>query len=237
MLSKAIPRHVAIIMDGNGRWAKERGLPRIKGHEEGAKAVRACVEGCGDLKIEYLTLYAFSAENWQRPKNEVFALMRLLERFLKEKTPELVEKNVRLQAIGRLTDLPEACQKQLHRSIEQTAENNGLTLILALSYGGRLEIIDGIKSLFHEIKTGHIDPAMIDVEMFSKHLYTRDYPDPDLLIRTSGEMRISNFLLWQLSYTEMYVTPKFWPDFGKEDLFEAVREFGRRQRRYGKTES
>jgi undecaprenyl diphosphate synthase len=232
--SKSIPRHVAIIMDGNGRWAKERGLSRIKGHEKGADAVRACVEGCGDLRIEYLTLYAFSAENWQRPKTEVVALMNLLERFLKEKTPELVEKNVRLQAIGRLTDLPAGCQRQLHKSIEQTAKNNGLTLILALSYGGRLEIIDGIKSLLHAIARGHIDPAMIDVEMFSKHLYTRYYPDPDLLIRTSGEMRLSNFLLWQLSYTEMYVTPKLWPDFGKEDLFAAVREFGRRQRRYGK---
>ena len=232
--SKSIPRHVAIIMDGNGRWAKQRGLSRIKGHEKGADAVRACVEGCGDLRIEYLTLYAFSAENWQRPKAEVVALMNLLERFLKEKTPELVEKNVRLQAIGRLTDLPASCQRQLHKSIEHTAKNNGLTLILALSYGGRLEIIDGIKSLLHAIGRGHIDPAMIDVEMFSKHLYTRYYPDPDLLIRTSGEMRLSNFLLWQLSYTEMYVTPKLWPDFGKEDLFAAVREFGRRQRRYGK---
>jgi undecaprenyl diphosphate synthase len=232
--SKSIPRHVAIIMDGNGRWAKQRGLSRIKGHEKGADAVRACVEGCGDLRIEYLTLYAFSAENWQRPKAEVVALMNLLERFLKEKTPELVEKNVRLQAIGRLTDLPAGCQRQLHKSIEHTAKNNGLTLILALSYGGRLEIIDGIKSLLHAIGRGHIDPAMIDVEMFSKHLYTRYYPDPDLLIRTSGEMRLSNFLLWQLSYTEMYVTPKLWPDFGKEDLFAAVREFGRRQRRYGK---
>src|SRR6476469_2726599 len=234
--SKAVPRHVAIIMDGNGRWAKERGLPRIKGHEEGAKAVRACVEGCGELKIEFLTLYAFSAENWQRPKAEVSALMRLLDRFLKEKTAELVEKNVRLQAIGRLTDLPEACQKQLHRSIEQTARNNGLTLILALSYGGRLEIIDGIKSLLHAIARGHIDPAMIDVEMFSKHLYTRYYPDPDLLIRTSGEMRLSNFLLWQLSYTEMYVTQKLWPDFTKKDLYDAVEDFGKRNRRYGAVE-
>jgi len=227
------PRHVAIIMDGNGRWAKERGLPRIKGHEKGAEAVRACVEGCGDLRIEYLTLYAFSAENWQRPKAEVAALMKLLERFLKEKTPELLEENVRLQAIGRLTDLPQACQAQLHKSIKETSKNNGLTLILALSYGGRLEIIDGIKSLFREIEQGHIDRAMIDVEMFSKHLYTRYYPDPDLLIRTSGEMRISNFLLWQLSYTEMYVTPKLWPDFTRKDLAAAVEEFGRRQRRYG----
>jgi undecaprenyl diphosphate synthase len=231
--AKSIPRHIAIIMDGNGRWAHKRGLPRIKGHEEGAKAVRECVEGCGELKIEYLTLYAFSAENWRRPKSEVFALMRLLEKFLKEKTPELLKKNVRLQGIGRLTDLPPACQKQLHDSIEKTSSNNGLTLILALSYGARLEIIDGIKSLLRQIESGHIDKGMIDVEMFSKHLYTRYYPDPDLLIRTSGEMRLSNFLLWQLSYTEMYVTPKLWPDFTKKDLFEAVEEFSRRQRRYG----
>ncbi len=232
-LGKSIPRHVAIIMDGNGRWAKERGFPRIKGHEQGAQAVRECVEGCGELKIEYLTLYAFSAENWQRPKSEVFALMRLLERFLKEKTPELLEKNVRLQAIGRLTDLPARCQKQLHASIEATASNDGLTLILALSYGARLEIIDGIQSLLRAVELGHIDKAMINVEMFSKHLYTRYYPDPDLLIRTSGEMRLSNFLLWQLSYTEMYVTPKMWPDFTRKDLFAAVDEYGRRQRRYG----
>ncbi|MBA3386287.1 MAG: isoprenyl transferase [Chthoniobacterales bacterium] len=231
--ANAVPRHVAIIMDGNGRWAKNRGLPRIKGHEQGADAVRECVEGCGDLKIEFLTLYAFSAENWGRPKTEVLALMHLLERFLKEKTPELLEKNVRLQAIGRLTDLPDACQRQLHKSIERTAGNNGLTLILALSYGSRLEIIDGIKSLLRQIEEGHIDSAMIDVEMFSKHLYTRYYPDPDLLIRTSGELRLSNFLLWQLSYTEMYVTTKLWPDFTKDDLFAAVEEFGKRQRRYG----
>jgi undecaprenyl diphosphate synthase len=230
---KPIPRHVAIIMDGNGRWAKERGFPRIKGHEQGAQAVRECVEGCGELKIEYLTLYAFSAENWQRPRSEVFALMRLLEKFLKEKTPELVEKNVRLQAIGRLTDLPDSCQRQLHTTIEKTASNTGLILILALSYGARLEIIDGIKSLLREVELGHIDKGMIDVEMFSKHLYTRYYPDPDLLIRTSGEMRLSNFLLWQLSYTEMYVTPKLWPDFTRQDLFAAVEEYGRRQRRYG----
>src|SRR3989449_3798975 len=234
--SKPVPRHVAIIMDGNGRWAKARGLPRIKGHERGAQAVRECVEGCGELKIEYLTLYAFSAENWQRPKSEVFALMRLLERFLKEKTSELREKNVRLQAIGRLTDLPAACQRQLHDSIERTSGNNGLTLILALSYGGRLEIIDGIKSLLRQIESGHIDKGMIDVEMFSKHLYTRYYPDPDLLIRTSGEMRLSNFLLWQLSYTEMYVTPRLWPDFTEKDLFAAVEDYGQRQRRYGAVE-
>jgi undecaprenyl diphosphate synthase len=230
---KSVPRHVAIIMDGNGRWAKQRGLPRIKGHEQGAEAVRECVEGCGDLKIEFLTLYAFSAENWQRPKAEVMALMHLLERFLKEKTPELLEKNVRLQAIGRLTDLPASCQKQLHKSIERTSGNHGLTLILALSYGSRLEIIDGIRSLMRQVEEGHIDSAMIDPEMFSKHLYTRYYPDPDLLIRTSGELRLSNFLLWQLSYTEIYVTEKLWPDFNKQDLFAAVDDFGKRERRYG----
>lgn len=231
--AKSTPAHIAIIMDGNGRWAKNRGLPRIKGHEKGADAVRACVEACGELGVKYLTLYAFSAENWQRPKTEVFALMRLLERFLKEKTPELIEKNVRLQAIGRLTDLPSACQRQLHRSIEQTANGSGLTLILALSYGARLEIIDAIQSLIREIESGHIDKAMISPELFSKHLYTRYYPDPDLLIRTSGELRLSNFLLWQLSYTEIYVTAKLWPDFGKDDLREALAEYGRRQRRYG----
>src|SRR5256714_2729188 len=191
---KLIPRHVAIIMDGNGRWAKSRGLPRIKGHEKGAEAVRECVEGCGELKIEFLTLYAFSAENWQRPKTEVFALMRLLEKFLKEKTPELLEKNVRLQAIGRLTDLPPSCQKQLHDSIERTSGNNGLTLILALSYGSRLEAIHGIKSLLRQIDSGHIDRAMIDVEMFSKHLYTREHPHPDQLNRTSGQIGLSTIL-------------------------------------------
>jgi undecaprenyl diphosphate synthase len=235
-ITKTVPRHIAIIMDGNGRWAKSRGLPRIKGHEAGAHAVRECVEGCSELKVEYLTLYAFSAENWRRPRTEIIALMRLLEKFLKEKTPELLEKNVRLQAIGRLTDLPQNAQEQLHKTIEQTAGNTGLTLILALSYGGRLEIIDGIKSLLRAIELGHIDRAMIDVAMFSKHLYTRYYPDPDLLIRTSGEMRLSNFLPWQTSYTEMYVTPKLWPDFKKQDLFTAIEEFGRRQRRYGAVE-
>jgi undecaprenyl diphosphate synthase len=220
-------------MDGNGRWAHDHGLPRIKGHEKGAEALRSTVEGCVDAGVEYLTVYAFSTENWKRPQSEVLALMKLLERFLRDKTEELVKNNVRLQAIGRLTDLPDGCQKQLHRTIEKTAGSTGLTLIFALSYSGRLEIIDGIKSLIRQIELGHIDKAMIDVEMFSKHLYTRYYPDPDLLIRTSGEMRVSNFLLWQISYAEIYVTKKLWPDFTKEDLFEALKEFGTRQRRYG----
>jgi undecaprenyl diphosphate synthase len=228
-----IPRHIAIIMDGNGRWAREKGLPRISGHEQGAESVRAVLRACGEAGVGFLTLYAFSTENWKRPKAEVAALMKLLERFLKKETPELMEQNVRLQAIGRITDLPASCQRELHRAVETTSKNTGVTLILALSYSGRLEIIDGIKSILDSVERGHIDKGMIDVEMFSKHLYTRYYPDPDLLIRTSGEMRISNFLLWQLSYTEMYVTPKMWPEFRREDLLDAINEYSKRQRRYG----
>ncbi len=228
-----IPRHIAIIMDGNGRWAKQRGLPRIRGHEEGAESLRAVLTACGEQGVEFLTVYAFSTENWKRPKTEVAALMRLLTHFLKKEIPDLMAKNVRLQAIGRLTDLPDFCRRELHNAIETTAQNTGVTLVLALSYSGRMEIIDGIQSLLREIKLGHIDAAMIDAEVFSKHLYTRYYPDPDLLIRTSGEMRISNFLLWQLSYTEMYVTTKLWPDFRKPDLLDAIRDYNQRQRRYG----
>lgn len=229
----SIPRHIAIIMDGNGRWARERGLPRTEGHRRGADSVRRVVEACGELGVEFLTLYAFSSENWKRPKREVDALMRLLLEFLKTKTREMMERNVRLQAIGRLHDLPAACQKELHHAITQTADNTGLTVILALSYGGREEIIDGVKSLLESIEQGHLDKAMIDTAVFGKHLYTRYYPDPDLMIRTSGELRLSNFLLWQLSYTEFYITEKLWPDFDKEDLQQAVREYGRRQRRFG----
>jgi undecaprenyl diphosphate synthase len=230
---KNIPRHIAIIMDGNGRWAKERGLPRTEGHRRGADSVRIITEACGELGVEYLTLYAFSSENWKRPKREVEALMKLLEQFLRSKTPEMMEQNVRLQAIGRLHDLPQSCQQQLHRSIEQTSQNTGLTLILALSYGGREEIIDGVKSLIDSVEKGHLDKGMIDTEVFSKHLYTRYYPDPDLLIRTSGEMRLSNFLLWQLSYTEFYITDTLWPDFGKADLVKAIRSYENRHRRFG----
>ena len=230
---RTVPRHIAIILDGNGRWAKQRGFARIFGHEKGAEAVRQSVQGCGELGVEFLTLYAFSTENWTRPKTEVAALMTLLQKFLKDTTPELMEKNVRLQAIGRLTELPAACQRQLNESIETTAANTGLTLILALSYSGRVELIDAVQNVVREVQLGHIDPAMIDADMFSRHLYTRCYPDPDLLIRTSGEMRLSNFLLWQLSYTEIYFTKTLWPDFRKEDLLEAVGEYGNRQRRYG----
>jgi undecaprenyl diphosphate synthase len=228
-----VPKHIAIIMDGNGRWARERGLARIRGHEEGAESVRTVLRTCGEQGVQYLTLYAFSTENWKRPKAEVAALMKLLQRFLRKEAPELMDQNVRLQAIGRLTDLPESCQKELHRVIELTAGNSGTTLILALSYSGRLEIIDAVRSLVRDVKAGHLDEAMIDPDAFSKHLYTRYYPDPDLLIRTSGEMRISNFLLWQLSYTEIYVTKKLWPDFRKPDLLAAIEDYSKRQRRYG----
>ena len=227
------PRHVAIIMDGNWRWAKQRGLPRREGHRAGAESVREAIEACTELKIEFLTLYAFSSENWKRPKSEVKALMKLLERFLKEKAEELKEKNVRLQAIGRLNDLPNSALEQLHKSIAATADNTGLTLILALSYGGREEIIDGVRSILRHVSEGHLDPAMIDPDMFGKHLYTRYYPDPDLLIRTSGEMRVSNFLLWQISYAEMYITKKLWPDFRKTDFHAAVQDYIKRNRRFG----
>ena len=228
-----IPRHIAIIMDGNGRWAKERGLPRTEGHRRGADSVEIITEACGQLGVGFLTLYAFSTENWKRPRTEVAALMKMLQHFLKVKTPELMKQNVRLQAIGRLHDLPAGVQDQLHKSIERTSQNSGLTLILALSYGAREEILDGIRSLIDSVEKGHLDKAMIDADVFSKHLYTRYYPDPDLLIRTSGEMRLSNFLLWQLSYTEFYITQTLWPDFRKPQLIEAVREYTRRDRRFG----
>ena len=228
-----IPRHIAIIMDGNGRWAKERGLPRTEGHRRGAESVRAMTEACRELGVQYLTLYAFSSENWKRPKREVDALMKLLELYLKREVKEMMKNNIKLQAIGRLHDLPESCQRELHRAIETTANNTELTLILALSYGGREEIVDGVKSLIESIEKGHLDKAMINNEVFSKHLYTRYYPDPDLLIRTSGELRLSNFLLWQLSYTEFYITDKLWPDFRKPELVEALQSYSQRQRRFG----
>jgi undecaprenyl diphosphate synthase len=228
-----IPRHIAIIMDGNGRWAKERGLPRTEGHRRGAESVRAMTEACRELGVQYLTLYAFSSENWKRPKREVDALMKLLELYLKREVKEMMKNNIKLQAIGRLHDLPESCQRELHRAIETTANNTELTLILALSYGGREEIVDGVKSLIESIEKGHLDKAMINNEVFSKHLYTRYYPDPDLLIRTSGELRLSNFLLWQLSYTEFYITDKLWPDFRKPELEEAIASYSKRQRRFG----
>jgi undecaprenyl diphosphate synthase len=229
-----VPRHVAVIMDGNGRWAKTRSLLRINGHRAGIESVRAIVRAAGEWGIKYLTLYAFSVENWSRPESEVKMLMKLLEQFLREEIAELNRNNVRLQAIGRLSDLPLGCQKALHKAINATKKNTGLELILALSYSGRVEIIEAVQSIIREIKLGHLDPAQVDEKVFSHHLYTRYYPDPDLLIRTSGEMRLSNFLLWQCSYTEIYVTPVLWPDFRKEEFAKAITEYSNRQRRFGR---
>lgn len=228
-----VPRHIAIIMDGNGRWAKERGLPRIKGHEQGAESVRAVTEACVELGVEYLTVYAFSTENWKRPAAEVSALWTLLEHFIAQETPTLMKNGVRLQAIGRLLELPESCQAALREAIELTAPNPNTTLILALNYSGRAELMDTVRVLCRQSASGQLPPEAIDEETISRHLYTGSYPDPDLLIRTSGELRLSNFLLWQLSYTEIYVTQKMWPDFGKDDLREAIAEFNKRQRRFG----
>ncbi len=228
------PKHIAVIMDGNGRWANARGLPRKAGHRAGAEAVREAVEICQDLNIDYLTLYAFSSENWDRPEDEVKALMKLLERFLKTKAREIAKKNVRLRAIGRLHLLPDHVRVELDRVIEDTQHNNGLTLVLALSYGSREEIVDATKSLAQKITRQEITPDEITNETIAEHLYTSDLPDPDLLIRTSGELRLSNFLLWQLSYAEIFISQKNWPDFRKADFEEAIQEFTRRNRRFGR---
>ena len=220
-------------MDGNGRWAKERGRPRIAGHEQGAESVRAVTEACVELGVEFLTVYAFSTENWKRPEAEVTALWALLEHFIAQETPTLMKNGVRLRAIGRIHELPESCQKALQEAIELTARNPATTLILALNYSGRTEIIDTVRDLCREAAAGKVDVDALTEEVFSQHLYTGEFPDPDLLIRTSGELRLSNFLLWQLSYTEIYVTEKMWPDFGKEDLRDAIGEFNKRHRRFG----
>ena len=228
-----VPRHIAIIMDGNGRWAKERGLSRIAGHEQGAESVRAVTEACVELGVGFLTVYAFSTENWKRPAAEVAALWMLLEHFIAQETPTLMKNNVRLQAIGRLHELPESCRQALDAAVVRTAANTATVLVLALNYSGRTEIVDAVRELGAEVAAGHLAIGQIDADKISAHLYTRAIPDPDLLIRTSGEMRLSNFLLWQLSYTEIVVTQKLWPDFGKDDLRAAIAEFNNRERRFG----
>jgi len=228
-----LPQHIAVIMDGNGRWAKQRGLPRVEGHRNGVESVRAIVRAAGEAGVKYLTLYAFSVENWNRPKDEVDTLMKYLARFLKNEIGELNRNNVRLEAVGQIWRLPEAVQQQLAKTQAALAKNNGLTLILALSYGARTEIIEAVRSLAAKAKDGTLDPAEINERVFSEHLYTRHFPDPDLLIRTSGEMRVSNFLLWQISYAEFVVTQVLWPDFRKAQLFEAIEEYARRHRRFG----
>lgn len=230
---RSIPRHIAIIMDGNGRWAKERGLPRREGHRAGAESVRECVEACKELGVEYLTLYAFSSENWNRPAAEVTALMALLEKFLEEKAEELMKQNVRLTAIGHLDRLPDRTRRKLDKAIARTSGNSSLTLVLALSYGAREEIVEAARSLATDAAAGKIDPAKIDCAAFAARLFTAGIPDPDLLVRTSGELRVSNFLLWQISYAEIIIFKKFWPDFRQADLFEAAQEYARRHRRFG----
>ncbi len=222
-----IPRHIAIIMDGNGRWARARHMPRIFGHRAGISSVREVVRACGELGAEALTLYAFSCENWSRPDSEVRALMHLLEEYLERELPELHRNNVQLRSIGRLQDLPAGAQKRLQKVIAATSENRGLILNLALNYGGRQEIIDAVNSLLKD----HV--RKVDEKSLAQHLYTAGIPDPDLLIRTSGEMRISNFLLWQLAYTELHITPIHWPEFRRLHLYQAILDFQRRERRFG----
>ena len=228
-----IPRHIAIIMDGNGRWAKERGLPRLEGHRSGAESVREVMEACIELGVEYLTLYAFSSENWSRPQAEVSALMTLLDRFLDEKAKDLDRQQVRLLAIGQLDRLPESTRALIERIKTRTADHKAMTLVLALSYGGREEIVSAARSLATDAAAGTISPEEIDSELFASRLQTAGIPDPDLLIRTSGEMRVSNFLLWQISYAEIVIVKKFWPDFRQGDLFETIKEYQRRHRRFG----
>ena len=227
------PRHIAIIMDGNGRWARERGLPRLKGHERGAESVRAITEECVALGVEFLTLYAFSTENWKRPGEEVAGLWILLEHFLEMELPTMMKNGVRLRAIGRIHELPESTQAKLAQTIAATEKNAATTLILALNYSARTELTDAARSLARDVAAGSLDPESIADETISARLYTAEYPDPDLLIRTSGEMRLSNFLLWQLSYAEFFITQKLWPDFGKAELREAIAEFQNRERRFG----
>jgi undecaprenyl diphosphate synthase len=232
-----IPRHVAIIMDGNGRWAKARGLPRLKGHEEGAQSVRAIIRACRDAGVKYLTLYAFSVENWVRPKTEIQGLMDLLVKFLTGCEHELHENQVRLRVIGRLEDLPWLVQRELNRVMRETAHYDTGQLILALSYGSRTEIANAVRQIAQRVKAGELDPNAIDEKTISANLYAPDVPDPDLLIRTSGEMRVSNFLLWQCSYAEFYVTKTLWPDFRAEEFKLALEEYARRQRRFGDIEA
>ena len=230
-----LPRHVAIIMDGNGRWAKKKLLNRVKGHEQGSETVRMVVRTTRELGIPFLTLYAFSTENWQRPKAEVMALMTLLKRFLVNEKNEMLENSIRLNVIGQTERLPSDVQEAVRKTMEATAQGRRMTLTLALSYGGREELVRAFQHMAQRIADHTLDPELIDEAVISQHLYTATMPDPDLMIRTSGEMRISNFLLWQLAYAEMAFTPQLWPDFSKEDYLQILRDFGGRERRFGKT--
>jgi len=229
----SIPQHVAIIMDGNGRWAQKHHLPRLSGHEAGRKSVKEVVQAAIHHGVRYLTLYAFSVENWQRPREEVQGLMGLLRGVLREELKEMGKQGIRLRMIGRKQDLPEAVREELETAMENTKGNTKLDLILALSYGSRVEITEAVQAVAWEVKAGSLDPEMIREKTVSDHLYTREIPDPDLLIRTSGEMRISNFMLWQISYAEIHVTPVLWPDFGKKEFELALADYSGRERRFG----
>jgi len=229
-----MPKHVAIIMDGNGRWAKQRRFPRTIGHRRGLESLREVVRTASQLGIEYLTLFTFSAENWNRAKSEVDTIMRYLARFLRTEIPEFNSYNVQLDAVGQIDRLPEKVQNQLTKTKEILSGNDGLTMVLALSYGSRQEILDATRSIAAKVKSGELNPEDIDEKVVANHLYTKNIPDPDLLIRTSGEMRISNFLLWQISYAELVVTDTLWPDFRSPQLFEALEDYAKRHRRFGK---
>lgn len=230
-----LPKHVAIIMDGNGRWAKGKGKLRVFGHHNGVLAVRDVVEGAGELGIGYLTLYTFSSENWNRPKYEVTAIMELLISTINKEIKKLIENNVRLNAIGDLDMLPGKCNQELQNAISKTSANTGLVLTLALSYSSRREIVSAARKLAEKVERGELKAAEINEDMFVQELHTSEMPDPELLIRTSGEYRVSNYLLWQIAYAELYFTPKLWPDYRKEDLFEAVLDYQKRERRFGMT--
>jgi len=229
-----IPVHVAVIMDGNGRWAKQKGKERVVGHQHGVKAVREVTEAAAELGVKYLTLFAFSTENWQRPTDEVNALMSLLVTTLNAEISTLMENNIKLQTIGDLTIMPGQVRKKLMKTIDQTAANNGMTLILALSYSARWEITNAAREIARNVLDGKLDVDRIDKNLFSEYLQTKNIPDPDILVRTSGEYRISNFLLWQIAYTELYFTKKLWPDIRKQDLYEAIIDYQRRERRFGR---
>ena len=233
--SENLPKHVAIIMDGNGRWAKKRALNRIRGHEEGAESVRSIVTASREIGISWLTLYAFSEENWRRPKYEIEALMMLLRRFLKDELNEMLGNGIRFQAIGRIDKLSENVRKVLRTTIEKTAKCKDMVLTLALSYGSRQEISHAVQNIAKRIESGHFTPEEITEQTISDSLYTAGMPDPDLLIRTSAEYRLSNFLLWQIAYTEFYFTPTLWPDFRKEEYLKAIEEYQKRERRFGAT--
>lgn len=229
-----LPAHIAVIMDGNGRWAERKGAKRIFGHRNAIEAVRDTTEGCAELGVKYLTMYAFSTENWHRPKAEVKGLMELLVSTLQKETETLMKNNVQLHSIGAIDTLPRKCQKELQECKDITRNNDGLNLILALSYSGRWEIIEAVKQVLKDVKSGQISEDNISTELFSDYLCTKDIPDPELLIRTSGEMRISNFLLWQIAYTELFITDVLWPDFRKRDLHKAIIAYQKRERRFGK---